>query len=393
MKRRPSSRARRAPATRRTTFESSAAAILYATVLFAAATVASAAGNPSGNCVVPPEAQLEDAANPTHVIGNGTPASCTGAAVVAAVAQGGVITFDCGPAPVVITLSQTAKIFNDTGPRIVLDGGGKVTLSGGGQVRILYMNTCDPAQVWTTPHCQDQDHPQLTVQNLTFADGDARGASPDGGGAIFVRGGRFKVVNSSFVRNVCDDVGPDVGGGAIRVFDQFQDLPVHVTSSTFGGSATLGNVCSNGGGLSSIGVSYSVWNSLFTHNRAIGNGANPAQSGTPGGGSGGAIYNDGNTFALRLCGTRIEHNGANEGGGAIFFVSNDASGDLVIENSILAANPSLGFETQGLPGIFLLGDANPAIANSVISVPESGALAAAIAASATLAWLRRVQPV
>lgn len=368
-----------------------AAAILSAITLFAAATIATAAGNPSGACAVPPEAQLEDTSNPTHVVGSGTPASCTGAAVVAAVALGGVITFDCGPAPVVITLSQTAKVFNNTGPRIVLDGGGRVTLSGGGQVRILYMNTCDPAQVWTTPHCQDQDHPQLTVQNLTFADGDARGESPDGGGAIFVRGGRFKVVNSNFVRNECDDVGPDVGGGAIRVFDQHQDQPVHVTSSTFGGSAALGNVCSNGGALSSIGVSYSVWNSLFTHNRAIGNGANPAQSGTPGGGSGGAIYNDGNTFALRLCGTRIERNDANEGGGAIFFVSNDASGDLVIENSILAANPSLGFETQGLPGIFLLGDANPVIANSVISVPESDALAAGLAAVVALAWLRGMQ--
>ncbi len=362
-----------------------AAATLYAVSLLAAGSAARAAGNPAGHCVVPPDAQLENTSNPDTVVGNGTPASCTGAAVVAAVAQGGVITFDCGPAPVTITLSQTAKVFNDTGPRIVLDGGGKVTLSGGGQVRILYMNTCDPAQVWTTPHCNDQDHPQLTVQNLRFEDGDARGENPDGGGAIFVRGGRFKVVNSTFVRNECDDVGPDVGGGAIRVFDQSQDLPVYVTSSTFGGGLGLGNVCSNGGGLSSIGVSYTVLNTLFTHNHAIGNGANPAQSGTPGGGSGGAIYNDGNTFTLRLCGTRIENNSANEGGGAIFFVSNNATGDLVIEDSVLAANPSLGFETQGLPGIFLQGDASPVITNSILSVPESDAAASAIVALLALA--------
>ena len=43
--------------------------------------------------------------------------------------------------------TATAKIRNDTGPEIVIDGGGKVTLSGGGQRRILYMNTCDAAQV------------------------------------------------------------------------------------------------------------------------------------------------------------------------------------------------------------------------------------------------------
>ena len=72
--------------------------------------------------------------------------------------------------------------------------------------------------------------------------------------------------------------------------------------------------------------------------------------GTPGGGSGGAIYNDGNTFTLTLCGTRIDDNDANEGGGAIFFVSNDRSGTLVIDDSMLRNNPSRGFETQGYPG-------------------------------------------
>jgi hypothetical protein len=31
---------------------------------------------------------------------------------------------------VIITLDRTARIFNDTGPEIVIDGGGLVTLSG-----------------------------------------------------------------------------------------------------------------------------------------------------------------------------------------------------------------------------------------------------------------------
>ena len=34
------------------------------------------------------------------------------------------------------------------------------------------MNTCDPNQVYTTPHCDNQDHPRLTVQNLTFINGN-----------------------------------------------------------------------------------------------------------------------------------------------------------------------------------------------------------------------------
>ena len=325
------------------------------------------AGNPDGRCSVPPEGQAEDASRPDHVVGTGTPQSCTSEAVVAAVAKGGIITFDCGPRPVTITLKQTAKVFNNTGPKIVIDGGGKVTLSGGGQRRILYMNTCDPDQVWTTPHCQDQDHPQLTVQSLTFMNGNSKGETTyDGGGAIWVRGGRFKIVNSRFFNNVCADTGPDVGGAAVRVFSQYEGKPVYVVNSTFGGAEGYGNVGSNGGGLSSIGVSYTVINSLFTHNRAIGAGANPARPGTPGGGSGGAIYNDGNTFTLTLCGTKIEHNQANEGGGAIFFVSNDLSGSLIIQESRLSDNPSYGFETPGYPGIFFLGKGTPLVSDSTI---------------------------
>ncbi|MGB5986300.1 MAG: hypothetical protein WBG37_13425, partial [Desulfobacterales bacterium] len=116
-------------------------------------------GNPN-QCPVPTQAGTENTSSPDHVIGNGTPQSCTSAAVVAAVAQGGIITFNCGPSPIEITMQQTAKIFNNTGPKVVIDGGNQVTLSGGGVRRILYMNTCDPDQVWTTSHCQNQDHPQ-----------------------------------------------------------------------------------------------------------------------------------------------------------------------------------------------------------------------------------------
>jgi hypothetical protein len=300
------------------------------------------AGNPNAEatCDVPASMGLEDTSTPTTVVGDGTPESCTSERFVDAVAQGGVITFDCGPDPVTIALEETARVFNDTGPEIVIDGGGLVTLSGQGERRILYMNTCDPDLVWTTPDCPNQDHPRLTVQNLTFLGGSAMGdeGQTGGGGAIWARGGQLKVVNSRFFDNTCDPEGPDVGGAAIRVFDQFEDRPVALVNTTFGGDAEYGNVCSNGGGISSIGVSWTIVNSLFSHNAAIGEGGNPAQPGTPGGGSGGAIYNDGNTMTLSLCGTRIEHNDVVQHGSAIFFVSNDRSGDIRIENSIITNN-------------------------------------------------------
>jgi polymorphic membrane protein len=307
-------------------------------------------GNPGGDATVPAEARAVDTSRPDRVVGKGTPDSCTSAGVVAAVAAGGVITFNCGPAPVTITMNATAKVRNDHGPDVVLDGGGRVTLSGGGNRRILYQNTCDQAQRFTTSHCQDQPTPRLTVQNLTFTRGNATGQTNEGGGggAIFVRGGRLKVVNSRFTGNRCDSTGPDLGGAAIRVLSQSANRPVYVVHSTF-----TGGRCSNGGALSSIGVSWTVLNSVFTGNKAIGRGANPAKAGTAGGGSGGAIYTDGNTFTVNVQGTVVRDNHANEGGGAIFFVSNDRTGTLTIARSTLKSNPSDGFETQ--PGIFFLG--------------------------------------
>lgn len=320
-------------------------------------------GNAAGKATVPSAAKPVDTSKPDRTVGTGTPASCTSAAVVKAVAAGGIITFDCGPAPVTITMTATAKVKN-AHTTLVLDGGSKVTLSGGGKRRILYMNTCDEALGWTTSHCQDQDTPRMTIQNMAFTGGNSTGDDTEGGGggAIFVRGGHLKVINSRFTNNKCERTGPDLGGAAIRVLDQGGDTPVYIVGSTF-----TGGVCSNGSALSSIGVSWNVLNSYFSGNSAVGKGANPARSGTPGGGSGGAIYNDGDKMTLTLDGTIIENNKAVEGGGAIFFVSNDRTGTVVIRNSKLRKNPSAGFETTGLPGIFYLGSGNPKITGSKLS--------------------------
>jgi len=311
---------------------------------------------------VPREGRAVNTSQPDRVVGRGTPASCTSAAVVRAVGRGGVITFACGPKPVTIRMRQTAKVFNES-RRVVLDGGGLVTLDGGGKRRILYQNTCDPKQHWTTSHCNDQSYPRLVVQHLTLAHGSSTGQRYDGGGggALFVRGGRLKIVDTRFVGNRCDPRGPDLGGAAVRVLDQHRDRPVYVVRSSFRGGR-----CSNGGALSSIGVSWRVLNSTFTGNRAVGRGANPARGGTAGGGSGGAIYLDGNRFTLVLAGTSVRGNVAHEGGGAVFFVSNDRTGTMQVRRSTLERNPSKGFETQGLPGIFFLGARRPSVTGSIL---------------------------
>jgi len=50
--------------------------------------------------------------------------------------------------------------------------------------------------------------------------------------------------------------------------------------------------------ISSIGVSWSIYNSLFSHNRAIGNGGNPAQPSTLAAAAAARFYNDGNEMTL-----------------------------------------------------------------------------------------------
>ena len=305
-------------------------------------------GNSNGHAYVPLVGRATNTSDPNHVIGAGTPAGCTSAAVVSAVAEGGTIAFNCGRNPVTITMTATAKVVN-TSHQVVLDGGGKVSLSGGGKIRILYMNTCDPNQRYITNDCWEQQWPQLVVQNLTFKDAYSAvrqsTTSSYGGGAIFAEGGQLKVVNSAFLDNRCYGYGPDLGGAAIRAYGMYTGSLVYITHDTF-----TGNTCANGGALSGLYAKFDVTNSVLTANKAIGWGANPAKKGTPGGGSGGAIYTDGNQYNLIVNGTVMRDNTAREGGGAIFFVVNAEGGTLTIEHSKLAGNPSGVF--QNAPGIF-----------------------------------------
>jgi hypothetical protein len=313
-------------------------------------------GNPHGHFPVPPAGRAVNTSHPNHVIGDGRPASCTSAAVVRAVAAGGIIRFDCGKKPVTILMTATARV-PKTRHLVVLDGRRLVTLSGGGKRRILFSDTC--AGHRSTGDCVNQPYPQIVVQNITFENGfngthqaTCTANKPkcwyggvDGGGAIYAEGGQFKAVNSRFTGNRCYRYGPDLGGGAIRALAQYRNRPVYITRDTF-----TGNRCSNGAALSSISVQWYVYNSVLNRNKAIGWGANPAAPGTPGGGSGGAIYNDGTNYKTLIAGTIMRNNSAREGGGAIFYVVDSGWGKLVLNRSHLHHNPSGQFET--FPGIY-----------------------------------------
>jgi hypothetical protein len=310
----------------------------------------------SMRCAIPTGAGPEDSSDPRTVVGDGTPPSCTAAKLLEAVKKGGVVAFDCGPDPLTIKVPEI-KIYNDGGEgdgSVTIDGGNKITLTAAGSNRIIYQNTCDESLVWTSPRCDTQSTPRLALQNITLTGG--RGAAGKGslhdvlgGGAVYVRGGTFKAYNIKVTDSVQTNASgvntQDLAGGAIYLFGLAK--PATIVNSVF-----ANNSGANGGALGGIFVSYTIVNTSFTGNRATGDGMNPAQPGTSGGGLGGAIYNDGNSYTLNICGSSFMGNKANElGSGAIFMVANDLNGRLAIDRSVFSGNSDEG-SVQSNPGIY-----------------------------------------
>jgi len=138
------------------------------------------------------------------VVGTGTAASCTDAALNAALAGGGLVTFNCGSDPVTIDISTgtgTKTIAADT----TIDGGGLITISGGNHVRVFVNGV------------------NLTVENLTIANGRVP-VNVNGGG--IVNDGTLSVTNSTFISNSGDSGGAIASAG-----------PLTITNSTFFGNS------------------------------------------------------------------------------------------------------------------------------------------------------------
>jgi len=319
----------------------------------------SGAGNPDGSCStgIPAQGQPADVSNPTTVVGTGSPASCTVDELGAAVMQGGIITFNCGSAPVVIAVTATLNVPIDR--NTVIDGGNQVTLDGQNRVRIMSFNS--PG--WMT------NDTGLTLQHISLVNGKttptqaipvapapcSQGWDDGQGGAVYVRDGSLTVIDATFANNQAAPLGPDTGGGAIYV--NGCKTGAWIVSSTF-----TDNSASNAGAVGGLDAELDVYDSLFTGNQAIGNGANNndpstcsamnrGQNEVGSGGNGGALYSDGDSKNITLCGDAIHDNGAgvNAFGGGLFFTSDDMMGTLTIVDSTMTGNTG-GFWTNVASG-------------------------------------------
>ena len=284
---------------------------------------------PPATCPAP--ATLRDVSSPTSVVGTGTAASCTAAALQAALTAGGTIVFDCGPAAARIPVTTTLRVTREA----VLDGGGRVILSGEGVARILLLDSG-----------YDVPTPRLTVQRLTFVSGrSARVAGDDtasGGAAIYRDGGSLTVIDCAFLGNHAPDTGQDLAGGAIYAFGGGETVVV--------GSTFIGNSASDGGAIGSLNGDLVIANSTFIGNQARGTGGNPGN-----GGCGGTLYQDGGHEVTALCGVTIRNGTAGAIGGGVFRVSNDATGAFTMDRSTVDGNTVTPADRGNAGGLYLEG--------------------------------------
>jgi hypothetical protein len=158
-----------------------------------------------------------------QVVGNGSAQSCTENALRNAASTGGYITFNCGDAPLVISIQSGIQ----TGSETVIDGGsGDITLDGGGTSQILIAPSGS----------------SLSVRNLRFMNGKApESEEADGIGGAVAGEWRSKVE----IRNcIFEDNTAGRGGGAVAVWTG--------SSLTIVGSTFVGNRSYYGGAVYSL---------------------------------------------------------------------------------------------------------------------------------------------
>ncbi len=273
------------------------------------------------------------------VVGTGTAASCTEAALTTALSGGGTVTFNCGGAAT-ITVGSVHPIDADTN----IDGGGMVTISSGGTFpssAIFPLSSgvnfsVDNLTMTNALHGCISGGGTVTVTNSTFSNNDG-----SLGGTIYTSGTAI-ITGTTFSGNSASI------GGAI-----FTSGTAIITGSTFSGNSA--HNC--GGAIASTSVALlTVDNSTFADNFSFSGAA-----------EGGAICSFHTTTITNS--TFSGNSSENSQGGAIY----QAAGTLTVTSSTFANNHAGGSGAA----IYNITGATLAITNSTFSV-NSGAGEAAV---------------
>jgi len=275
---------------------------------------------PSGGGLVTGATQtFSTPSNGNNIVGNGTAASCTLAALKAAFNQYTQrIEFNCGPQPISFQLDLTYL----TNGSVQIDGKNKVTLVAPPGNRVFQVQ-----------------NGSLTLKGLTLTGG----AVPAGcGGAIEVNTGMLTMNQVRLFNNSAQT------GGGLCVHDtasaELYDSSISTNSSSSGGggiyvagslftsrSDISGNTANaiGGGGIYAATASVDVFHSSITWNRARGTGS-----------KGGGVLTDATSY-VNLYTSTVSSNSAFKGGG----VMNE--GNTWITSSTIANNAATGVGQAG----------------------------------------------
>jgi hypothetical protein len=264
--------------------------------------------------------RADESVEAAGVVGTGSPASCTEAALRAALAGGGSVSFDCGAAPHTIVLADSIR-FTD-GTTTSIDGGGRIALSGGGKVGVLRIRTFPSAPI------------SVTIANLTITGGFA-----ESGGGIF-NGDTLHVIGCRIVGNTAQQ-GGGIDNNAFATATIEHSL-IAFNAATLALDREAGTV---GGGIIHFGSALTISDSTVAYNvaeawpglRLSGGDSLIVNSTIHGnvafGSFGGAIAAD--NADVRLVHSTVSGNGGPAGSAAGVDLRN---ADLRASNSIVAAN-------------------------------------------------------
>ncbi len=242
----------------------------------------------------------------SQVIGDGSAASCTEDALREAVANGGLIRFNCGIDKITIQVKKEIEINQLT----FIDGEGYITLDGGGTSRIIHVSS------------------KLSVRNLHFKNGNAKGDDENGGAISGDWRSQVEVIGCIFEDNTAGSAG-----GAISVWTG--------SSLTVVASQFLRNTSGYGGAIYSLWSPLHIVNSKFIDNSTYAD----AEGGAIG--TDGALdpdYREEETVGgtIEICGSVFQNNQATGAGGAAYIWAYPPDKIIIdrctIENNILTKN-------------------------------------------------------
>jgi hypothetical protein len=269
-----------------------------------------------------------DTSHPDAVVGDGTPESCTEAALNAALETGGVIRFHCGASPLIIPVTAEKVILRDT----VVDGGSTVTLDGGGASRIFVVGVPGDRVA------------SLTLQYLTLRRGHAAmtpasagSSSRTGGGAIVQFGGSLVITDSVLGDNDATASGDAAGGAVCSVGGRLA-----IARSSFDG-----NRAGSAGAVAAMGSKLVLVRTRLTNNQAVGLG-NDWQ------GIGGALLADQEGQSVAMCQVTMSGNQSTKFGSAVH-LQGIGGETMTIEEAAFLDNvvPDVASSMSSGPAVFL----------------------------------------